>query len=100
MAKIMRIGVIKSAYFLGIYGFFIGIIFVLFFLIRSLIYNEFNSSLGDPYIMSLFGFGGLLGIILVPFISGIIFFLTALIFTPITNIILKMIDGFDFKIKM
>jgi len=100
MAKIKRLGVIKTASFLGLFGVFIGLIFGIILLIYTQILKTVLSGMGDTGTISMFGLGGWLVLILAPLIYGIISFLIGLIFTPLMNLSLKIINGLDLDIEM
>lgn len=91
MVKIKRIGVLKMASFMGIYGAFIGLITgILLSLVLFLIPSEFGSLVK----------GGFLSIILYPIFYGIGGFIGGFIITPIINLALKIIKGLDLDIEM
>jgi hypothetical protein len=101
MAKIKRFGVIKTACFMGLYGVFMGLIFGIILLIYTQVLKTVLDTTGsDLGMISLLGIGGWLGLILFPLIYGILFFLIGLVFTPLMNLILKMINGLDWDIEM
>ena len=107
MAKIKRLGVIKTASFLGLFGVFIGLIFgLIMFIVTIILSNVINSmgdvsSLGTTSIFSIFGASSwYLFLLIFPLISGIINFLIGLIFTPLMNLSLKIINGLDLDIEM
>ena len=89
-----RVGVMKMAFFMGLYGAFIGLIFGIFFSIFSVIANSLvptgSSSIG--------GFG-LWSLILFPLAFGVFNFLIAFILTPIFNFILKIIKGLEVELE-
>ncbi len=96
MVVLKRVGVLKAACFLGIYGVFIGLIFDLFLLIYVLILSSIlpTGSLG------IMGMGtGFLSFILIPLIYGILSFLVGLIFTPIMNLVLRIVKGLDLDME-
>jgi len=98
MAKIKRFGIIKTACFMGIYGFFIGVIGVLFTMVLIIIISGNLSDISSTFLPSLGS--GLLSVILLPIIYGVVFFLIGLVFTPLMNLILKMINGLDWDIEI
>ena len=109
MVILRKIGVIKSACFLGIFGLFMGVIadliLLIFSAVMSSIFPSFGGSsdgIGTLTSTITGGFTGLglgvLSYILIPLIYGIISFLSGLIFTPLMNLILKMIHGLDLDI--
>jgi len=95
MAKIKRFGVLKMAYFMGLYGIVIGLIAGLFITLFSLIGTLPESTLGA--LKFIYGVGA---IIFLPIFYGVMMFLSGLIFTPIINLILKIIKGIDLNIEM
>jgi hypothetical protein len=97
MVKLNRIGVLKSASFLGLYGVFVGLIFgIILFIYSQILKTVFSgNSYSSSSFMNILGVGGALSIIVTPIIYGILFFLIGLIFTPIMNLILKIIKGLD-----
>ena len=99
MAKIKRIGVLKMAYFAGLSGLIIGIIFaivmgvfyLLFYKVSNVVYSDFgNVSLGFTW----------LNLFLFPLMYGVGGFLGGLIITPLYNLILKIINGLELDIEM
>jgi len=94
MVVLKRVGVLKAACFLGLYGVFIGLIFGLIGIILSNVIRSL-SAFGGAGILSLFGIGTWLAVLLVPLVYGVLFFLMGLIFTPLMNLILKIIKGLD-----
>jgi hypothetical protein len=91
-------GVIKTACFSGIYGFFLGVIFLLYLMILSLVLSVSLSDMSTGIFPSFFD--GILGILLIPILYGVILFLIGLVFTPLMNLILKMINGLDWDIEI
>lgn len=108
MAKIKRLGVIKTASFLGLFGVFIGFIFGLIMFIVTIILSNVINSMGDvdslgvpPNIFLIFGASSwYIFLLIFPLISGVINFLIGLIFTPFMNLSLKIIRGIDLDIEM
>lgn len=101
MVILKRVGVIKTACFMGLYGAFIGLIFGIILLIYTQVLKTVLSGaedLGATSMIGLFGIGGWLAVITAPIIYGILFFLISLIFTPLMNLILKIINGIDLDI--
>ena len=93
MAKIKRLGVLKMASFMGLYGAFVGLLLGIF------------SAFILPFLVASFGIpgelgGGSLSIIFYPVFYGIGGFIGGLILTPIINLILKIIKGIDLDIEM
>jgi len=95
MAKIKRIGVIKMASFMGLYGFFIGLIFALLILI----FGSLLSKTGAGLLLSTSSIG-FTGFILFPLLYGILGFVGGLILTPVMNLALKVIKGLDFDLEI
>ena len=92
MAKIKRIGVIKMASFMGLYGAFVGLIVGLIIAIMGTIISTVISSAGFG---GVFNLGSMwLAVILFPLGAGISGFISGLIFTPIINLIGPKIDAF------
>lgn len=105
MVVLKKVGVIKSACFLGIFGLFMGLIIDLFLLIFSAVMSSISSAFGGSsngigtITGGFTGLGsGVLSYILIPLSYGVISFLGGLIFTPVMNLILKMIHGLDLDI--
>ena len=96
MAKITRFGILKMASFMGLYGVALGLIFGLMITLFSLIGVDTSSS-GLGSLGFLIGVGS---IIIFPIFYGGFMFVTGLIFTPIMNLILKIIHGLDLDIEM
>lgn len=97
MVKLNRIGVLKAACFLGIFGVFMGLIFGIIMFIVMSVANTISSSLGGTG-----GIGSILllnawyvYILIIPLTFGIINFLCGLIFTPLMNLTLRIIKGID-----
>lgn len=97
MAKIQRIGVIKMALFMGLYGAAMGLIFGLFITLFSFIGISAITSPEFGFLGFLIGAGA---IIFLPIFYGGFMFVLALIFTPIMNLILKIINGLDLDLDM
>ena len=95
MAKIKRLGVLKTAVFLGIFLAFTGLIFGLL----SAVATSFVSlPSGTPgYVLTLTGY---LGILIWAVGLGIFGFVYGLIFTLIINLGLKIIKGLNLEIDM
>jgi hypothetical protein len=92
MVVLKRVGVLKAACFMGLYGLFMGIIFDLFLMI----YMFILSSILPTGSLGLMGLGtGLLSFILIPLIYGVLSFLLGFIFTPLMNLVLRIIKGLD-----
>lgn len=85
--KIKRLGVLKMAGFTGVYGAFMGLIFGAIFSLVALIAPSSSTAIV-----------GVFAIILFPLVYGITGFLSALIFTPIVNLSLKVIKGLDIEL--
>lgn len=102
MAKIKRFGVLKMAYFMGLSGVIVGFISALFLKILYLVFV--SSSPVEILESGLFSAAdltfGWLNLLWYPLIYGVLMFLSGLIFTPITNLILKLINGIDLNIEM
>src|SRR3989344_6102361 len=123
MAKIKRFGVLKTSSFMGLLGVAAGLVSVILMLLLfsffsslflpvddSNLYGDLgnnddffgtgNAILGDlTGDLQLFDFNWLY-FLYFPIIYGIIWFILGLIFTPITNLILKIIKGLDLDIEM
>jgi hypothetical protein len=106
MAKIKRFGVLKTSYFLGLWGITVGLISVIIFwiffsLVSSLFAPVISADGSDADIsnkLSFFEFDYLF-FIYFPVIYGIVFFILGFVFTPIINLILKIIKGLDLDIE-
>lgn len=102
MARIKRFGVLKMSYFMGLSGVIFGFIIAL---LVGIFYSVFVYSLPIEVVESellseedlTFGW---LNLIWYPLIYGIMMFLSGLIFTPITNLVLRLINGIDLNIEM
>lgn len=92
MAKIKRLGVIKTASFMGLYMFAFGIIFIL-------LWGIILSTLLGPLSGFVSTGASLSSLILVPIIYGVIGFIGGLILTPIMNLALRIIKGVDLDIE-
>jgi len=99
MATIKRFGVIRLASFLGLYGVAIGLFAGILFSLLSLFIPAESIAGVEPSlgIINLFSFGSL---IVLPIFYGIMFFVMGFIFTPIINLILKVIKGIDLDIDL
>ena len=106
MVILKRVGVLKSAYFMGLYSAFIGFIFGLIFVMATMILSSIFSaasvganSIGvESLAPNMFDFGWF-SIILFPILYGIGGFILGIIFTPITNLILRIIKGIDVNLE-
>jgi len=101
MARIKRFGVLSMAYFLGLYGIIIGLIFsvlmgIFQIILSSIFSNSLTSITGEQMTYGL-SFGWL-NLLLFPLIYGILMFISGLIFTPITNLILRITSGLELDI--
>lgn len=97
MVRVKKIGVLSFSRLLGIFGLVFGFVFS----IIALIVSNFFFSLSDlPGLSSSGVFGGYLGLIVFPISYGIIFFLFGLIFTPVVNIVLRLIKGVYLNMEM
>jgi len=95
MGVIKRIGVLKTSVFLGLYSFFVGLVFAIIMWILSLIF----SSLLAQVTLGLFSFS-LFFFILFPVLSGLISFVMGLIVIPIMNLTLKITKGIDLDLEL
>ena len=102
MAKIRRIGVLKMASFMGLYGIAMGLIFGIIFALLSFVMPSSIQQTGEPQVsLGMFKwFFGVGAIIFLPLFYGITMFISAIIFTPIMNLILKIVNGLDLEIEM
>lgn len=104
MAKLKRLSVIKVASFLGIYGMFLGLIAgLIVFLITNVLRNVYPVySLGDNITNVFFipGVNGVLTLLIIALIFGVFNFFIGLIFTPIVNLTLRIINGIDLKLEI
>ncbi len=92
--KLKKIGVMKLALFMGLYGVFVGLITgIIFSLFSSMVSSvaTAEASLG----VDLLSFGWL-NIIFMPLFYGIFSFLMGIVFGLIANVLLKIIKGMDF----
>jgi len=98
MANIKKIGVLRTACFMGLYGVFIGIIFDIVFFVLSLLFVTALSALSLSSMTGLVF--GALGFLIYPLASGVISFISALIFIPLVNLVLKITGGVGLKIQL
>ena len=101
MVKLKRLGVIKTASFLGLFGVLIGLIVAILMWIASLILTSLFSPAGDSgflSISSILSFNAI-NLLLFPIGYGIVSFILGLILIPITNLILKIIKGIDLDLE-
>ncbi|HLC78429.1 MAG TPA: hypothetical protein VJH92_04850 [Candidatus Nanoarchaeia archaeon] len=102
MAKLKRVDVLKMASFLGLFGVFVGFIVALFaWVVVSMVSALFASATdgGLTTTNSLLDFSWIY-IIVFPIIFGIGNFVIALIFTPLSNLFLKIVKGIDFELDL
>jgi len=93
MLKIRKLGILKMALFSGLFSFFLGLIsFLLVFLFGSLLIGFFMQV---PSEVSL----DFTSLLLLPFGYGIMGFIMGLIFTPIMNLVFRIIRGLDIVIE-
>lgn len=90
MAVIKRLGVMKTASFIALYSFFVGIIVSLIMAILNFISSGLLSAIGFSMIY----------LIALPFMAGISNFIFGLITVPIMNLVLKMIKGINLDIEL
>lgn len=90
MVKLNRIGVIKVASFLGIFGVFIGLILDLITII-----SKYTGSLFSNFDVAMDGGLGWISLILFPLEVGVLSFLIGLIFIPLMNLVLRIVKGID-----
>lgn len=96
--KLKRIGVMKMAFFMGLYGVLLG--FIIGFLLSifiSMIYS-FSNLTGTLESSGFFLQLRWLNLIFWPVFFGIFNFLIALVLTPLMNLILKIIKGLELDI--
>lgn len=95
--KLRKIGILKMAYFAGIYGALIGILAAIITLIWTLILSAVSipGLAGQTLTLPALGY---ISLILFPIGYGILGFIGALILTPIMNLILKIIKGLEFDL--
>lgn len=95
MFKLKKIGVMRMAFFMGLYGVFIG--FIIGFLLSifiSMIPNQGASVGVNDFLLQLRWFN----IIFLPLFFGVFNFLIALVLTPLINLILRIIKGLELDI--
>jgi len=90
--KLRRIGVLKGAYFMGIFGVAVGLIvsiiaFILVFMLGS-IFGDIAGSFVSFSFLNFFLF---------PILYGIGGFIGGFIFIPLANLVLKLIKGIDLE---
>jgi len=107
MVLLKRIGVLKSAYFMGLYGALIGFIAGLIIAILSVVLSSLFLAAtsvngipveGGSLVPDIFSLGWL-SIILFPILYGIAGFVSGVILTPISNLIFKIIKGIDINLE-
>lgn len=97
MLKLRKFGVLKMSLFLGLYGVALGLILGVLTTLFSLIGSSLISSDID---LGTFGFMlGIGSMIVFPIFFGVSMFISGLIFTPIINLILKLIKGLNVLIE-
>jgi hypothetical protein len=94
MASLKKIGVIRTATFMGLYGVFAGIILDIFGIMISLVLS--TSPIQDMTGLAL----GTLGFLIYPIAIGVVSFIGALIFIPLVNLVLKITGGVGLKIQL
>lgn len=95
MAKIKRFGILSMATFMGLYGIAIGLIAAI---LGGILGGIFSKYFGSSLDLTSIGFSWI-SLLTLPLFYGIFMFVAALIFTPIINLILKLIHGLDVEIK-
>jgi len=90
MVKVLlkRFGIFKMAFFMGLYGFFIGLILGLIIAVISLFAS--TSTIQSGLLVT-----GWLNIIVLPVFFGAFNFFVSLILTPLVNLILKILKGIE-----
>ena len=98
MPKIKKIGVLRMASFMGLYGVFIGLITAILTLVFSaLLQAIFPTSFSTGGLLSYVS--GALALLIYPVFFGGVSFVASLIFTPLMNLVLKIIGGISLKIE-
>jgi len=95
MANLKKIGVLRTASFMGLYGVFTGIILDIVSLLFSLLMPMIFPTLTDS-----FSSYGALGFLIYPLAIGLISFVSGLIFIPLVNLVLKITGGVGLKIQL
>ena len=95
MAKIKRFAVLKTAWFLGLYSFFVGLLFSIIMWLLSLIFAGLFSGLTLGFISS-----SLIFFILFPIVYGVASFVLGLIVIPIINLTLKIKKGINLDLEL
>ena len=95
MAKIKGLGVMKTAYFAGIFGVFLGLITAILSWIIILVVSKLGIAETLEQAMPGATTFSPMSFIVLPLMYGVILFVSALIFIPIANLILKWIKGID-----
>ena len=94
MLKIRKLGILKMALFLGLFSFFAGIIsFVLVLIFGAVIVGMFFGVPSEMISLDL------TSLVLIPLGYGVFGFISGLIFTPVMNLIFKIIGGLDIIIE-
>jgi len=83
------------ATFMGLYGIAIGLIAAI---LGGILGGIFSKYLGSSIDIASLGFNWI-NLLTLPLFYGIFMFVAALVFTPIINLILKIIHGLDVEIK-
>jgi len=98
MLKIRKLGILKMALFSGLFSFFIGLISAILIWAFWAVLAGLLISIPEGTSLSPVSFS-LINLILFPLIYGILGFIFGLIFTPIMNLVFKIIGGLDIIIE-
>lgn len=96
MLKIRKLGVLKMALFSGLFSFFVGLISIILMWIFATLLGDLLIAYSQGSMLPSFGFTSL---IILPFGYGVFGFISGLIFTPIMNLVFKIIRGLDIVIE-
>lgn len=97
MLKFRKIGVLKMSVFSGLFSFCIGLISTLLMLVTVKITSSLMiTGMAGEIISNSFSLANLL---ILPFAYGFFGLIAGLIFTPIMNLIFKIINGLDIDIE-
>lgn len=97
MARIKKFKTLNMACFMGLTGVFMGFIFAVLMFLLVLILPLFLSNFGTVFNMISPSLSNLLWY---PLLYGTISFLGGLIFTPLTNLILRIVGGIKLDLEI
>jgi len=92
--KLKRIGVVKGAFFMGLYGIVIGLISAILAFILTSFLSSVMDSIGGGTVSSF----SMWSFIYFPFGYGVLSLIGGFIFIPLANLILKLLKGIDLEL--